>query len=566
MFINTMKMTQKDGTLRWKIQICESNRVGEKVVRKVIRHVGTAHHEVELERFQRLAAGMLESEIANKLNVQPLFDASEMVEKHYKPVERVFLSQNLIDEGQTSDGPIEIYGSIFDELNMDRILDGDQSEILKGIVVGRIVEPCSKRKTQEILSRDYGFKTSVDSIYRMMGALSKKTDTVAQRIFQSTCGLLENKIDVVFFDVTTLYFESVLDDDLRKFGFSKDQKSHSVQVVLALATTNEGLPIGYKLFPGNTAETKTLIRCLDEWKKQIQIGQVVFVADRGMFSSANLSALEEAGYQFIVAAKLRNMTKEKREQILSKEGYISGAIQGEKQPVFWKEIAHEIEHRYKSANEKWETSTIKGRLICSSSASRRKKDEHDRTKLLEKMKKILESENANKGESTKLVSNSGYKKFAKYEGKKLASIDQDKVVEDMRWDGIHGLFTNSERPVPEIIERYRGLWQIEETFRVCKSDLKMRPIFHFAVSKIEAHIAICFLSLTLVRNLQFKLRKAGYNYSPERIKSELLRVKTTHLFDQANGKRYALPSKMSEIAEDIYKTVGKKRKLTLKPK
>ena len=120
----------------------------------------------------------------------------------------------------------------------------------------------------------------------------------------------------MFFDVSTLYFESFIQDELRDFGYSKDNKFKETQVVLALAVTREGLPLGYKLFPGNTGETKTLVVFLNTWKKYIEINRVVFVADRGMFNYINLSFLEESGYEFIVAAKLRSLKSNHRFRLL----------------------------------------------------------------------------------------------------------------------------------------------------------------------------------------------------------------------------------------------------------
>jgi transposase len=563
MFINTMKQTKRDGTLSWKIQICESVRVGKKVTRKVVRHVGMAHRQEELERFQRLAAALLESELAHKQNSALLFEASDDVESQLEVTPRHFISEDVIEESRTIEGPQEIYGSLFDELGMGTILSGPQSEVLKNVVLARATEPASKRKTQETLERDMGFTVSLDRIYRMMTALSDKQDEVTKVVFSQTASLFENKIDVVFFDVTTLYFESIQSDELRAFGYSKDQKFHSVQVVLALATTSEGLPVGYKLFPGNTAETKTLISCLDEWRKHIDIGHVVFVADRGMFNSSNLFELQNSGYEFIVAAKLRGMNAATKEIVLSEAGYRCSAIENDTIPTWVKEIPHIVEHKFKDKSEKWQTEHVKGRLLCTYNRGRAVKDNGDRDRILDKMQKLLATKDGTKSDAGKLVSNSGYKKYAHLEGRKLASIDNKKVEIDAQWDGMHGIFTNSERPIAEILARYRGLWSIEATFRVCKHDLEMRPIYHFTPKKIQAHIAICYLALAITRHLEHRLRKDGVNLSPERIKEELSRVQSSKILDKATGQRYRLPSRISEDAQKIYATLKIERKLAL---
>jgi len=558
-----MKQTKKDGTLSWKIQICESFRVGNKVTRKVVRHVGMAHRQEELERFQRLAAALLESELAHKQNSALLFDASDDVESQLKVTPRHFISEDIIEESRTIEGPQEIYGSLFDELGLGTILAGPHSEVLKNVVLARATEPASKRKTQETLERDMGFTVSLDRIYRMMTALADKQDEVTKVVFSQTASLFENKIDVVFFDVTTLYFESIQNDELRAFGYSKDQKFHSVQVVLALATTSEGLPVGYKLFPGNTAETKTLISCLDEWRKHIDIGHVVFVADRGMFNSSNLFELQNSGYEFIVAAKLRGMNAATKEIVLSEAGYRCSAVENDTIPSWVKEIPHVVEHKFKDTMDKWQTEQVKGRLLCTYKRGRAVKDSGDRARILEKMQKLLSTKDGTKSDAGKLVSNSGYKKYALLEGRKLASIDNKKVEKDAQWDGMHGIFTNSDRTTCEILARYRGLWSIEATFRVCKHDLEMRPIYHFTPKKVQAHIAICYLALTITRHLEHRLRKDGIKLSPERIKEELSRVQSSKILDKATGQRYRLPSRISEVAQRIYAVLKIERKLAL---
>jgi transposase len=179
------------------------------------------------------------------------------------------------------------------------------------------------------------------------------------------------------------------------------------------------------------------------------------------------------------------------------------------------------------------------------------------------MQKLLSTKDGTKSDAGKLVSNSGYKKYALLEGRKLASIDNKKVEKDAQWDGMHGIFTNSDRTTCEILARYRGLWSIEATFRVCKHDLEMRPIYHFTPKKVQAHIAICYLALTITRHLEHRLRKDGIKLSPERIKEELSRVQSSKILDKATGQRYRLPSRISEVAQRIYAVLKIERKLAL---
>lgn len=361
----------------------------------------------------------------------------------------------------------------------------------------------------------------------------------------------------MLFDVTTLYFESVEVDELRSFGFSKDQKFHQTQVVIAMGVTREGLPIGYKLFPGNTAETKTLVACLDGWKKHVSIGRVVFVADRGMFNSANLSALNDAGYEFVVGAKLRQPKKNVTSKILEfKKECMSGDKDLNKTNVI--SIPQTLVTQKGQPEKGIEEETIEGRLVVSFNEKRRKKDNADRDKILEKTSKLVGKKK--KGEAKMLVSNKGYLKFSKIEGQLSAEIDKEKVAKDEQWDGIHGLFSNAKLTEEEIHGYYRQLWTIEETFRIGKTDLEMRPIYHFKPERIFAHISICFMALYLVRKAQLLFKRAtGKAISVAVLQEELNRVQTSQVLDRETGFRFKLPSSMRPLAREIYRALGVKR-------
>jgi transposase len=219
-----------------------------------------------------------------------------------------------------------------------------------------------------------------------------------------------------------------------------------------------------------------------------------------MFNSSNLFELQNSGYEFIVAAKLRGMNAATKDLILADADYRCSAIENDTIPTWVKEIPHIVEHKFKDTTDKWQTEHVKGRLLCTYNRGRAVKDNSDRTRILDKIQKLLETKDGKKSDAGKLVSNSGYKKYAHLEGRKLASIDNKKVEKDAQWDGMHGIFTNSDRPTSEILARYRGLWSIEATFRVCKHDLEMRPSYHFTPKKVQAHIPICYLALAITRH------------------------------------------------------------------
>jgi len=336
MFIR-IKTTPKSP--RKSVQICESVRRGDSIRQILVRHIGIANNEQHLIELKKLAEHV-KRQIEEERYGPSLFplptsedpplptpstevvegvNEEKIVQDSAEQKQMVDLT-NLFEQRRVVEGFHDIFGQIFRELGFNQILPQKQSEVLREVLLARIAMPTSKHRAQEILAADFGRDIPLDRIYRMLDALLLKKDAVQKQVFSATQSLFAEQVNIVFFDVTTLYFESTEEDELRTFGYSKDQKFHMTQVVLALATNMAGLPVGYRLFPGNTAEVKTLLACLDEWKKILPIGEVFLVADRAMMSEANLAALENAQIKYVIAAKLKKMPPSIRKQILEKNG------------------------------------------------------------------------------------------------------------------------------------------------------------------------------------------------------------------------------------------------------
>lgn len=393
----------------------------------------------------------------------------------------------------------------------------------------RIASPSSKFKAQRLLANRFARAHDLDAIYRMMDKVYPKIDLIKTKTFQRAQQLFPETIDILFFDCTTLYFESTVTDDLRCFGYSKDHRFNTTQVVLALATNSDGLPLGYELFEGNKAEVNTLLICLDSWQKKFNIGKVCFVADRAMMSENNLIALEARGYQYVIAAKLRSMPDELKTEILSDKQY-HATLLGD-------ELTWTGEFSYKSS-----------RLVVSYKNSRARRDAKQREQVLNKINKTLGSH----GNTQKLITNKGVKKFTKTEATKTI-LDDEKIAEDMEWDGLHGVITNmKEESHAEILSRYGRLWKIEESFRLNKCTLSMRPIFHFKPERIHAHIAICYMAFTILRYIEYIVNLTK-KISPQFIIEELMEVQSSILKDISTGKMYLMPGRFSQTASKIYK-------------
>jgi transposase len=523
------------------VLIVESVRKNGKSTHKTIRSLGTATNENELSIILKSATAFIAAIKENEDRLLPIFDPMEFYEvkpRQETPPDFKVNPVKLQEEIRLVSGSQEVFGQVYKQMNFDHLLQTDYKQeqwnsILKQCVLSRIVNPVSKLKTSEQLVDYFGLDVSVSRIYRMMDKVFENKDRIKQLVLENSLTLLDNQIDVTFFDVTTLHFESFEEDELRKFGFSKNCRFKETQVVLALQTAQGGIPVGYELYPGNTYEGKTLIDAVKNHKEKFNLRKVFLVADRAMFNKNNLDLMDSMNVDYVVAAKLKSMKSDVKKDILN--------------------FAEGVSKNQFSIMEK----IIDGRrLIINYSPDRAKKDESDRERLVLRLRKQLDDKS--QIEVAKLIKNKGTKKYLHIsENKLMAKINENKIQEDALWDGLHGIITNThESSAQELLTRYKGLWQIEEAFRINKTDLKMRPIFHWKKSRIEAHIAICYLAYSVIIQIRKKLNEAGVKISVDKIRYELNRVQRSVMLDPESKKRFVIPSKLNPIQKSIFEALG----------
>jgi len=579
---------------RKSIQIVENRRDEKtgKVKQKILRYVGIALDDKEEAQLKQLAtefmANMLiaqeatspqttmltaldEESLKSSIRNTPGRKAKKRIED-VLPVNQVTLDM-IEEETRVIDGVHEAAGHLYDELGYDKILRNNKyNNILKDLVLCRISNPTSKLATSNILNRYYMKEHDLDAIYRTMDHVFDKIEDIKLTTFNSTNKLIPGEIEIILFDVTTLHFESTEVDELRKFGYSKNFRFNTTQVVLALATTPDGLPIGYELFEGNKAEVKTLIDTIDDWKKKFKIGKVCFIGDRAMFSEANLEAMEARNYNYIVAAKLRSLPAVMHDKIWDENNYSTNLIEGD---FTWigeftydeKDIAclkkpQEIK-RYRELLGQ----NKNRKFVVSYSDKRARHDCKQREILLEKITKQLDKTS----NSAKLISNAALKKYTSSEGKSSNHIDDEKITADAVWDGFHGVITNiKDGPGNDnfdaayILSQYRRLVKIEDCFRVNKTTLKMRPIYHFKPERIRAHIAICYMAFAIVRQLEYRV-KLLKKLSIANIIEELNSVQSSIYIHKVTRDRYRVPGSFSNDARKIYAAIGVVRQLDAHP-
>lgn len=526
---------------RLSVQIVENVRDGVKVKQKIVRHVGIAANDDELKRLKDVAE-FVKANLEHEKEPY-LFAPETMAElaiEGRKNKEEVPGNVKLKDVETVQDvvtGIHDIYGEVYQELGFDKVIPRPASHEnalnkLFHIVMGRIAAPGSKKKTVELLESNFGISFSLDSIYRMMDLIDeecvKRINMLAR---DSVEKLIKEKVRVLFYDCTTLYFESFTSDELKQNGYSKDLMFNQPQVLLALMATVEGLPLGYEVFPGSTFEGNTLKSMISILKENYDIESLTFVADSAMLSSANLSYLESENIKYIVGYRIKNQSKE-----------IIASIQ-------------DISSYTQLGEEKAKEIFLEGkRIISTYSINRAYKDAKDREDNILRMKKKLASSKNPKI----LISNSGYKKYLKLKGESEIEIDEEKIARSAKFDGLHAVLTNDmNMSLTEIIEQYHNLWQIEECFRITKHDLKIRPIFHWTPKRIRAHIAICFMSLVCVRHVSYRIKLQHEAMSPEKIRTALLSSDLRIVKHKRTSNHYAIPSNASPEAVKIYKIFGK---------
>jgi len=436
---------------------------------KVYKTIGSSYSPEQIEKYCNQA----KTEINNNVDQLNLFIDKEDV-----------LIESFLDQISNSQieviGPELVYGRVFDFIGYSSI----KEKLFRHLVITRLVYPGSKLKTIEYLQRYQNIELDLDKIYRFLDTLQSKLKQQVENIsFKRTKELLGGKIEIVFYDMTTLYFEASDEDDLRRTGFSKDGKHQCPQIYIGLLVGAEGYAIGYDVFEGNISEGHTLIPMIEKFEKRYKLDKPVIIADSGLLSKENIKKLEDSGYQYIIGARIKNETEEIKRNILSLDL-----------------------HNGKPVRIKKDRSRA---IIVSYSPGRASKDLRNRVRGLQKLEKKIKSGKLTKNN----INNRGYNKYLKLEGEIKITIDREKFENDKQWDGKKGYMTNTKLNPKTIIKNYNHLWQIEKAFRISKTDLRIRPIYHHLKKRIEAHICIAFVCYNIYMDLErvLKIEKANFS-------------------------------------------------------
>ena len=350
----------------------------------------------------------------------------------------------------------------FDRIGFNRIDD----DLFRKLVKARLAYPTSKAATVEYLKNHFDEDVALSKIYRYLDKLSDHQHEVVQDIsVRHTAKLFGGNIGVLFYYVTTLYFEADYEDDLRKTGY----------------------PLAYCIYEGNKYEDHTMLPTINEFVSKYGLENFVVVADSGLMNNANIAELEAHGYKYIIGAKIKNESQEVKNWILE-------------QP---KRDCQMVEYDKGGGR----------RLLVGYTDDRAKKDAYNREKGIRRLEKAYKHGALTKGN----INKRGYNKFLSMDGEVKIAINYDRIADDSKWDGLKGYLTNTDIPIQDVYTAYHNLWHVERAFRIAKSKIEIRPMFHFTRKRIEAHICICFVALKVYKELERMLKVSEIKMSVDKV-------------------------------------------------
>lgn len=463
--------------------------------RVIVKHLGSASTNDELENL-RLQA---EQFIRDHSHQASLFPSSKSGAYSY------------LEQYECVGFYYRFYYDIIQRLITQLGIEHLTSSLFKDLITIRILEPASKLRSIELIDTYFGIKHRRQNYYKESPKWTSLKDQSIAKVNDFAKREYGFDYSLLFYDVTTLYFETFDDDDLRKTGFSKDSKSQQPQILVGLMVSKEGFPVAFDVFPGNTFEGHTILPVVKAFIARNHVSSFTVVADAAMISNDNIKELKSQGIHYIVGARLGNLPQ-----------------------TFFDELDAKIKREDGKAIR---LNTDKGYLICSFSNARYGKDKYEMEKQILKAQSIIKSPSKN----TKA-------KFVKAHNEKLG-LNEELIKKTTKLLGVKGYYTDldeQELPTIKVIERYHELYKVEQAFRVAKSDLETRPVFHFKDEPIKLHLLICFLALTISKHVEIKT-----GLSIKRFITEIKKVSDARMINKLTHKEVIVKGKVTKKLEEL---------------
>lgn len=546
MFPAIKKVTTSKGNTYEYIQIVHNYRRGKKIKQRVILNLGRKEF-------------INSSQIDQLIKVLERFAGEVMVLNALEP--------DMLCQWSRDFGLPVLYQKLWEQVGLKTII----AEIatsrkvqfnLEGavflLVLNRLLNPgselsCSKWKDQAIYlstkrtTRRQGdfAKLQLQHLYRTLDFIEDEKETIETRLFEKTRSLFNSKVNLVFFDTTSTYFEGSGKHSrkLLNYGYSKDHRPDRKQIIVGILLDSSGLPIGCEFRPGNSVDSTAISELIGKVKQRFNLENIIWVSDTGTTSETNINSLHKESCGFILGCRLRNVKEvyqkfidqKKRKKVLAGLGAV-------KRPKAAKGRADLKYYEFKS--ERY----ANRRYLIVYNQQQAKQEQKNRTAIIQRLEKQLQTKQGLK----KLIKHKKYQQYLKVETKKTKiSIDSDKVKKDALYDGFFVLQTDTALPSEKVIERYKDLSQVEQAFRTLKSPLDLRPIYHRKDRRIKAHIFVNFLALYLSLSLNKLLAKAGV--STEEINDDLADIKQIKMMKiKVKDKTYHLRTELSKTARELF--------------
>jgi transposase len=531
---------KKSGRYQY-LQIVENHREGYKVVQRVIATLGRMDQLSEKGRIETLIRSLA---------------------RYSEDVLLVLSGKSDVSSLSKKIGPSLIFDRLWEELGIKKVITDllthrkftfDVERAIYLTVLHRLFASGSDRFCDK-WRQGYAIQgvddLSLHHLYRAMAFVGEEIedqkdatpfaprctkDLIEEGIFFERRDLFTG-LDLVFFDTTSISFEGEGGQTIGENGLSKDNRPDLKQMVVGVVIDDNGRPVCCEMWPGNTADVKTLIPVTDRIRNRFHIGRFCIVTDRGMISSKTVQALEDPGrnISYILGARMRKVNEIKHD-VLSRAGryeevYPEGKSSKDRDPLKVKEV--------------WVNDN---RYILCLNPKQARRDAANRQAIVESLKEQIEKD------AKKLIGNKGYRRYLKFD-RDHVTIDQAKIESESRYDGKWVLKTNTDLSSAQVALKYKELWEVEQAFRDFKCVLETRPVYHQRDEAIRGHVFCSFLGLVLKKELSRRLKAFGHSFEWNDIKEDLKALQETVI--EEGGKRLVIRSRCLGVCGKIFQTVG----------
>lgn len=532
MFIRTKKFKNKDGSIREYLFIVENHWVKGKIKQKTIANLGRIDN--------------LDSKDYSSLS-EKVDSLIESVSRYSTKQELINICNDVTPLSSKTYGEITVFRKVWEELQLNEVFlkyfkktkkEIDLVEAIFCLVCNRLIAPSSKREANkwkdEVFEPEWN-KLGLHHLYRAMDFLEENKEIVEKDIFDKTRDLFKSKVDVMMFDTTNLSYWGDSENDLLKYGHSKNKRFDLRQLVIGIIMNKDGVPLGHEVWPGNKSDIPAFKEITEKIKKRYEIDKIILVCDRGMVSESNIQYLEENNYEYILGIKMRSLNGRRKKILFNNDNFesmgknFSGKEMTEAE-LWEKEQALMSEERLKEGketilidekrlNELKESKIGQRRWVVCLNKEVAIEDKEKR----EFFRKILESKVLYNTAKDWMVKN-GYRKYLNIKDMRI-EIDYDKLEQEKIYDGKWALITNTILPKMDLILTYKDLFQIERLFRDLKTELEIGPIYHYMERRIRAHIFVCFLALQIKIALTKSLKEISGDLSYSEVMRDLSKIK-----------------------------------------